>query len=242
MHTHHHVRFGGLRELRQYHFTRKEPYFPADYPGTKAGNTWMEEEAAIKKTEWEKRPPAKRTNYAKTDETGDWWKCDWDVLLSTPPAPLQLTGTRGPIMTESTIASDLDSRNKKWFYLPTPSLFPTTPIISSFTTPSSAPSVDTNYALVTVVITLLGRGSPSECARIWMAPQGCNIKDAPPSQDELKLVGFLTTGNYSLREGRAVGIGAVSWGMVRGKRKGLCVIKDVGVSVPRWARWEVMDG
>ncbi|TGZ85263.1 POPLD-domain-containing protein [Ascodesmis nigricans] len=235
MHTHHHLRFGGMRELRQYHFTRKEPYFPADYPGTNAGDGWLAEEAVLRKAEWEKKPPAKRTNYEKTGETGEWWKCDWDALLPPSPAPKPLQSIDSmDMMVDSSLPSTTATQPQpqKWCFLPSPS-----------TTPYSSPTTTRNldHSLVSVIITLLGKGSPSECARIWMAPLGYNIKDAPPSQDELNLVGFLTTGNYSLREGRAVGIGAVSWGLVRGKRKGLCVLKDTGIGVQRWARWEVLD-
>lgn len=62
--------------------------------------------------------------------------------------------------------------------------------------------------------------------------ESSNIKK-PPLQtfERMNLMGFLATGNYSLKEGKVVGIGAVNWGSIDGKKEGLFVIKHVGMSI-----------
>ena len=81
-------KFGGLDEQRQIALERGEHWFPADYPGTKAGWDWEVEESRKRKADWEKRPKAKRTSWEAVDlgngkkgEVGEGWACDWHMLL-----------------------------------------------------------------------------------------------------------------------------------------------------------------
>lgn len=189
--------------------------------------------------EWEKKPKQKRVNYEKTGEVGEWWKCDWSALMEgEEEAQTQTTDLDSmvDIDTSDVIAGATEKEAEKekesgFYYLPNPDTV-------------QKNSEGAKFALVSVKVRLLGKGAPEDCARIWMMPETSNIKKPPPQTlkkgEKMKLVGFLTTGNYSLKEGKAVGVGAVSWGLVGGKRKGLCVVKDVGDGVGRWARWEVL--
>ena len=64
----------------------------------------------------------------------------------------------------------------------------------------------------------------------------------PPVPDEQDLIGFVTTGNFNLGQGRGTGIGCVLVERVlddlNGKAKGgICIVREVGVGVGRVGRW-----
>lgn len=87
-------RFGGLQEKRQVSFEHAMPWFPGDYPGTKAGYQWEILERQRKKQEWERRPKGKRTEWDSVDlgegrkgEIGMGWACDWDRLFRGLQSP-----------------------------------------------------------------------------------------------------------------------------------------------------------
>lgn len=86
----------------------------------------------------------------------------------------------------------------------------------------------------------------------------------PPVPDEDDLIGFVTTGNFNLGEGKGSGIGSVLLSKVIasnsapeggdsnagvawkresiaavGKEVRLCIVRDAGQEVGRLARWEV---
>ncbi|EPE25544.1 hypothetical protein GLAREA_01456 [Glarea lozoyensis ATCC 20868] len=72
-------------------------------------------------------------------------------------------------------------------------------------------------------------------------------EEEPPNvPDEEDLIGFVTTGEFSLAEGRGVAVGTVVVGRVLGreggeKRKGgerLCIVRNAGEKGGRLARWE----
>ncbi|KAG9238906.1 ribonucleases P/MRP protein subunit POP1-domain-containing protein [Amylocarpus encephaloides] len=73
--------------------------------------------------------------------------------------------------------------------------------------------------------------------------------DHPLVPDEEDLIGFVTTGEYNLAEGKGVAIGSVSVCKVlegerrAGKGEGasrLCIVRDAGEKIGRLARWEAI--
>ena len=79
------------------------------------------------------------------------------------------------------------------------------------------------------------------------APNTTDIAGHPLVPDPGDLVGFVTTGAFSLSEGRGVAIGCLAAEKVLGDLKGgnakegrLCIVRDAGESVGRLARWEVI--
>lgn len=75
----------------------------------------------------------------------------------------------------------------------------------------------------------------------------------PSVPGEEDLVGFVTSGNFNLKEGRGTGIAVLSfarvfnelmspvgWGGNKEALKRICVVRDVGEQVGRLARWEVI--
>ncbi|KAM5448587.1 Ribonucleases P/MRP protein subunit pop1 [Microsporum audouinii] len=84
-------RFGGIQEQQQLTFESKQPWFPGDFPGTKAGWEWEARERSREKEAWERKPKSKRVEYnslnlgtGKKGEIGQGWACDWERLVSGP--------------------------------------------------------------------------------------------------------------------------------------------------------------
>lgn len=64
-----------------------------------------------------------------------------------------------------------------------------------------------------------------------------------PGEEEC--IGFVTTGNFNLKEGMGIGIGALAFGKVfREGKKGtvgrVVIVRSVGESLGRLARWDVV--
>ncbi|KAK4550879.1 hypothetical protein LTR36_000459 [Oleoguttula mirabilis] len=81
-------RFGGLDEKRQLAFEAGQPWFPADFPGTRAGWEWEVSERVKREEEWKRRPKGKRVCWEKVElgggrvgEVGVGWACDWERLV-----------------------------------------------------------------------------------------------------------------------------------------------------------------
>lgn len=78
------------------------------------------------------------------------------------------------------------------------------------------------------------------------APNETDMAGHPLVPDAEDLVGFVTTGSFSLSEGRGVAVGSLAAEKVlRGLRVNakegrLCVVRDAGESVGRLARWEII--
>ncbi|CUS13155.1 unnamed protein product [Tuber aestivum] len=120
-----------------------------------------------------------------------------------------------------------------------------------------------------IKLVLPQRGTPTPRARIYSLPtnnpalkakwkavmsqksrgkrpgKATELPDTPGEED---LIGFVTTGDFNLREGRGAGVGALSWQKVfgRGKKMGgavgrACIVRDVGSGIGRLAYWEVID-
>jgi len=92
-------RFGGLDQKRQLAFESQIPWFPADLPGTEAGQAWERTESERKFDEWIRRPPKHRFAWDKLDlglgrmgEIGRGWACDWEYLLESGKVARETTG------------------------------------------------------------------------------------------------------------------------------------------------------
>ncbi|EED19352.1 ribonuclease P complex subunit Pop1, putative [Talaromyces stipitatus ATCC 10500] len=276
-------RFGGIKEQRQLTFEYGHPWFPGDYPGTRAGWEWNIREQEERKKEWEKRPKGKRVEFDSLDlgngqkgEVGRGWACDWERIIqkmqSTVVDETQDTDSSGmketTEPTESTqdvvppldieylrfdarTAAQLNANTRPWKFQKFPA--------------------DKPY-LATVKVTLMGRGTPNPCARIyrlpskndklrkqWLATRSTPAKgssnkkvsganpstkgkpkqndpkdskaqgeeflqnlaaslvetstDKPTSEISLPLeddlIGFISSGNYNLTEGKGTGIGSI---------------------------------
>ncbi|KAL8966886.1 MAG: hypothetical protein Q9183_003165, partial [Haloplaca sp. 2 TL-2023] len=173
-------RFGGFQEIRQVAFEQGTPWFPGDVPGTQAGWDWELSERAKRKAEWEKRPKGKRVAWESLDlgnskkgEIGVGWACDWECLFDSPPAS-------DPVETSQATTNDSnagppervhDGEAKTDADIPNPAL-PCRHIPSPYSTAllaSSSSSIVANR-IMTTHLTLLSRGLPTVCARIYRLP------------------------------------------------------------------------
>ena len=107
-------RFGGLQEKRQIAFEQQVPWFPGDFPGTRAGWEWEIKEREKARRDWERRPKGKRCEWESLDlgtgkkgEVGVGWGCDWERLFTSPPA----TETKESAKEPSQAAAGIEKKN-----------------------------------------------------------------------------------------------------------------------------------
>ncbi|PWY83506.1 putative ribonuclease P complex subunit Pop1 [Aspergillus heteromorphus CBS 117.55] len=300
-------RFGGLKEQQQLAFEAGEPWFPGDFPGTRAGWEWGLREREQAKQEWERRPKGRRVEFDSIDlrngqkgEIGRGWACDWERLIQGPAeksdanSKAQQSEDAKPKDGNGDDSSDTQQPPLNIHQLP--SLQAARALNNPPTTPINPAS------LATVKLSLHNRGTPTPRARIYRLPttdpelrqKWLSLKSTtptpPPSsqkpqtpavtaedarqrlaaslitppadadarQDHLPLpseadlIGFVTTGNYNLSEGRGTGIGSIQVSKVVGMGKGkgktaaagggknVCIIRGAGETVGRLGFWELV--
>ncbi|KAF1977691.1 ribonuclease P complex subunit Pop1 [Bimuria novae-zelandiae CBS 107.79] len=152
-------RFGGLKERRQVYFERSVPSFPFDYPGCEAGWGWELQERAVREHEWTKRPKGKRIEWSTIDldsgrkgELGDPWACDWERLVQKEGGDVSMNGTE-----DRTTQSSL----RQWPSRDAREVLAGRPI---------SPEYLSILHLFTVKISMVQRGTPTTCARIYRLP------------------------------------------------------------------------
>ena len=179
-------RFGGLQEKRQIAFEQGVPWFPGDYPGTRAGFEWEGMEREKTKQKWEKRPKGRRTEYDSVDlghgkkgEIGIGWACDWEHLFQGPPpssSSQDADNTRKPTSAENNEAAANTSPPRasptKSGDLSTTAPQPNIPplAIHHLPTPFTYPEPIPPTALAPTHLTLLTTGHPTRPARIYRLP------------------------------------------------------------------------
>lgn len=171
-------RFGGLNETRQLHFEQGIPWFPGDFPGTKAGREWEIRDRVSWKADWEKKAKGKRVEWKSLDlgegrrgEVGEGWACDWDFLFdsSTSAAdPENQTSTAKSVTEPGPRTAEIEDpqvttplQTRDFSHIPYP--------LSSKLLASSKPALPPR-ALATVHLDLLTRGHPTAHARIYRLP------------------------------------------------------------------------
>ena len=158
-------KFGGVDEQRQIALERGEHWFPADYPGTKAGWDWEVEASNKRKADWEKRPKAKRKSWEAVDlgngkkgEIGQGWACDWRRLIEGPPPKEAATNDSNKQPSPTKTPTNLPPKGLTQLP-PSASLN----LLAEFP-PPTAPT------LLPVRINLISRGLPTPCTRIYRLP------------------------------------------------------------------------
>ncbi|CAO3590230.1 unnamed protein product [Absidia cylindrospora] len=184
------ARTSGVRDIRAMHFETGLASFPYDYPGT-SGWEYLRQSYKQQATQvWEKRPPAKRTNYDilgvahpfeaafetlvdPASSSTNYWIIQENQLLLHALSSLAATATAVDLTTalqRRQILTDVDTVNKTW-----------------------------GAALVKVRLVLTEKGKPVQNATI----HATNKKDTTSSP-----FGYMTTAGFSLTLGRGAGTGA----------------------------------
>ena len=167
-------RFGGLDQKRQVQFENGEPWFPGDFPGTKAGWEWELRERSRRKEDWQRKPKGRRVEWENIDmglgrkgEIGIGWGCDWTRLFNLEMDEDDKRQSENKSDGEGT--SDLNEDAAK----PAPSADECVPPKHIQHLPLSTPIPIFKihpHALTPIHLTLLHRGRPEPCARIYRLP------------------------------------------------------------------------
>ena len=174
--------FAGLQQLQQVAFENAQPFFPCDYLGTNSGVDWELAQRATRQADWDKRPKAKRVEWSSLDlgagrkgEIGAGWNCELESLFDEEPATDGEPDTTG---TENLSTDDMDVDRPE--QTPNAAVKRKSGFLRQLATISkedfySASSPETTFALhprsiINVKITILSRGSPIACARIYRLP------------------------------------------------------------------------
>ncbi|KIW09177.1 uncharacterized protein PV09_00108 [Verruconis gallopava] len=164
------IRFGGINEKRQLAYENGIPWFPADFPATKAGQQWEAEDSHRRKTEWDRKPKSRRIEFRSINlgenrrgEIGVGWSCDWQRLIDGPPVAEE--NRMNTSLEDEGISEDLEKTAKALTAL---HQIPQA-IASQALTRGRISNLEPN-GLATVRITMLSRGRPNICARIYRLP------------------------------------------------------------------------
>jgi len=188
-------RFGGLKEQQQLAFEVGEPWFPGDFPGTRAGWEWGLREREEARKEWERRPKGKRVEFDSLDlgdgqkgEIGRGWACDWERLVQGPPEKrVEESGSdnskeKSEKQQKDTNKADSDrakkdDEEKQEEPIPPLDIRQLRPDAAASIInrppgplPADLQALIDKPALATVRITLLNRGTPTPRARIYRLP------------------------------------------------------------------------
>lgn len=173
-------RFGGLQEKRQIAIEQRVPWFPGDFPGTNAGWEWEIMERGKRKEEWEKRPKGKRTEWESVDlgngkkgEIGLGSACDWERLFQGPPPSSDkiddsVQSKETTSTSQSKAISQLDPKSEHSPLQPPPLQIHHKSLVLARNYTSANPPPPT--ALAAISLSMLARGCPNACARIYRLP------------------------------------------------------------------------
>lgn len=193
-------RLGGLNELRQVTFERGLPWFPGDFPGTDSGAEWELEQRQKRKVQWEKRPKSKRIAWETLDlgagrkgEIGTGWACEFERLFDLPTCPestQSAADSAGGDATEMDIDNDKDKQIKPTKPTAKLSKEPVNPLrliqhlskpaFNALTLSKNNPTIPP-HSIVTVKISLFGRGVVEPCARVYRLPAPRSAASAQPT-------------------------------------------------------------
>lgn len=210
-------RFGGVQEVRQFHFEQGKPWFPADYPGTPAGFAWETEQRLKRHKEWSKRPKGKRIEWTSLDlgagrkgEIGRGWACDFERIIGFEPLP-ENDDSNNTTTTQDTNKSSESAAQPKAVENPTQHLRKKEFISLISSRDAELQSIS---AVATVRITFLSRGVATPCARIYRLPlaksssSDSSLQDSQPATSRatwLALVPETSSKPIPKAKGRSLG-------------------------------------
>ena len=186
---------GGLQEKRQMAFESQIPWFPGDFPGTRAGWAWELKEREVKKSAWDRKPKGKRCEWDSVDlgsgkrgEVGLGWGCDWEKLISVTSPKDKKVDNEHAETTQKVTPAVATSKSKSKGVQPSStttaakeqdevippavplSIYQIPSFSSSRTLSSTPPSPIAPTALIPIHLTLIKTGHPSRNARIYRLP------------------------------------------------------------------------
>ncbi|CUA78456.1 ribonuclease P [Rhizoctonia solani] len=235
------TRVVGLSARHDQRLETKSPHFPNDFVGCSAYKEVVTKQAETERAKWERTPKGKRINYEALGVTRPWASDWYSLVGGFPPTMdttmEDLVPTdRGPIPSSSTkpwlfLFPDMDqlvrdlASNSEEFLIGT---FATK--LNSQRTKRGLPIMDTeavtelfSTALVVVHVDMHGRGTPQDRAILYgcesdevvaswkAAVESSNNEVAASPFKDLPVLGYVTSGGFSLQLGRGHGIAAVGF-------------------------------
>lgn len=194
---------GGLKQEQQLAFEAGEAWFPGDFPGTRAGWDWCQRESKKARSEWERRPKGRRSEFDTLSlgegrpkgEIGHGWACDWERLLQGPPPKSAATpkpGVNNENQSKKPADGTKETQAEEASRLAVPPLNIHNVRYSRADTCQTLSRLDKESVdastLATVYISLTTRGTPTPRARIYRLPA-----DQPLREKWLKLASKHTT-------------------------------------------------
>lgn len=231
------VRVAGFEDLRAMHYESGMPYFPHDYPSTRAFEVQRDLSKKAALAIWEKRPPGKRVNFKKrgiehpfesafeTLATVEHMEVDKEGNLSIRPNCVLL---QGQPLVSAALSPSHDAFQSKLDSL-----------LKNRGITSQSPTFSLDDALVKIRVNYIGRGKPANHALVYVLENldeynACTyhmrhhtpVKKSKRKVKELlevdneapdfslaipfktQHIGYITNGNFSLTLGHGFGIGA----------------------------------
>ncbi|CCL99258.1 uncharacterized protein FIBRA_01273 [Fibroporia radiculosa] len=253
------TRVGGQRERQTQVFEGGGAYFPRDYPSTETYAEYADGREVVEHSRWERKPPAKRTNFEKLG-TRSPWKPDWEVVLGLqapsrpPPSDELISAQREDVPMETDNASVSTTKKDHMWLLRGANVAAILQNVSSMFNPAAGlldhmsqlrmkrgqNPLDSRIraddlwksALILVNVLLCGRGNPEDLAVIYrlddveakkwydaerIRKMGAGLQQEEENEHELSklapsqdaIIGYVTTGHYSLSRGEGHAIGAI---------------------------------
>ncbi|WRT66655.1 uncharacterized protein IL334_003614 [Kwoniella shivajii] len=227
------VLFGGLEERRVQHREAGIPAFPEHFGDTcKAGREWEKMKGDKERERWDKKPPGKRPQFEVLG-TQNPWIPDWKAVMindSLEEATLNgLNHSIKPWMLPSPFTSHLDSNFEPSKLLKMLNAFRSQRSMLALSSERAHTLFETG--LVYVEVNVLGRGSPGDMATIYALPSEQRerwikayekadkstagevselhqLGEVPPNEGHL--MGYTSTGNFSLSRGQGFALGTVT--------------------------------
>ena len=171
-------RFAGLDEAMQVSLERGLPWFPADYLGTDAGAMWELEQRNSRMTAWEKLPKSKRPDFSRLElgegkqgEVASALSLDFEHIFDLPVRSTRPTGSHVASLRHDSnnsarftnqLTQHVEQSLEFLYHMPRQDFG-----LHLSEMPPPLPA----YAIITVRISLSGRGIPKSCARIYRLPR-----------------------------------------------------------------------
>lgn len=250
-------RLGGLDQQRQLAFEHGTPWWPGDFPGTAAGDAWNEKETAERKRNWERRPRSRRVAFDTLDlgkgqkgEVGDGWDLPFHLLSDAGKKLQHVSSAQARILLREPSLPDTQNAifivRITLFGRGTPSpgariyALPQDPTEQEAWTAQSKPAPKKG---------MRPASRPPLDSRALLAQEllygsADGTQEHPPCPLPERLMGFVTSGAFNLREGKGTGIASLGIGRVRSlwseREPKRCIVRNAGETIGRLASWEVV--
>lgn len=252
------LKFGGVSQLHQINYENGKPTFPIDFPFLKDGYLESEFNITENTKKYNKKPSSHKIDL-EGSEHGNFHGSDWrflqlatygsEIIRRSNPQDIVYPNAAFGTFTDSKLqlkatsdllqlikhAKDIDQEKRlRGELVSLPIILSSKKTVNDLESIALTPTMKfPPLPVVQVKITLIGKGNPSNNARIYASPQNGEKGDIKVEN----LIGFVTSGTFNLNLGRGTCIGCISAYSTSTSGK-LIIVKNIGHTVPMMATWE----